>query len=254
MVRVGLGLIAVVGSVIGLAGHAGAADLPARAPIYQPPPVFLYNWSGFYIGAHAGGGWGRKHWVDTTFAPLDEGSHDVSGALAGGQIGFNFQAGAWVFGLEGQASWADLTGEHVSLAFPTDRDRTRVDALGTVAGRVGYAFDRVLLYGKGGVAWAHDKFSITDIPSGITYANFVQTRWGWMAGAGLEYGLTANWSAKIEYNYMDLGTVRATNVICSPNFGCGGPGGSFNEDVSQQLHVVKVGINYRFGGPVVAQY
>ena len=135
MVRVGLGLIAVVCPVIGLAGLAGAADLPAEGAHLPPPPVFLYDWSGFYIGAHAGGGWGRKHWVDTTLAPLDEGSHDVTGALAGGQIGFNFQAGSWVFGVEGQASWADLTGEHISLAFPTDRDRTRVDALGTVAGR-----------------------------------------------------------------------------------------------------------------------
>lgn len=253
MGRLGLGLTGVASLLAALADLAAAADLPIKAPVYKAPPVVaVYNWTGFYIGAHAGGGWGRKHWVDTTLAPLDEGSHDVSGALAGGQIGYNVQIGAWVLGAEAQASWADLTGDHVSLAFPTDRDRTRVDALGTVAARLGYAFDRVLVYAKGGVAWAHDKFSVTDIPTGITYAHFDQTRWGWMAGAGLEYGITANWSAKIEYNYMDLGTKRSTNIICSSTIFCGL--GSFNEDVTQHLHVVKAGINYRFAEPVIAKY
>ena len=127
----------------------------------------------------------------------------------------------------------------VSNVFPTDRIRSRVDALGTFAGRLGYAMDRSLLYVKGGGAWAHDKFSITDIPTGITYARFDQTRWGWMIGAGLEHGITVNWSAKIEYNFMDLGTERSTNVVCSPNFGCVGPGGSFAFALACKLEALR---------------
>jgi outer membrane immunogenic protein len=73
------------------------------------------------------------------------------------------------------------------------------------------------------------------------------------AGGGFEFGITANWSAKVEYNYMDLGTVQSVNVACSPNINCG-PTAAFNEDVTQRLHVVKAGINYRFGGPVIANY
>jgi outer membrane immunogenic protein len=129
-----------------------------------------------------------------------------------------------------------------------------VDSLGTVALRLGYAVDRILFYAKGGGAWAHDRFSITDIPSGITYARFDQSRWGWMAGGGVEYGVTSNWSMKVEYNYMDLGTERTNNIVCGPNFGCTGPGGTFNQDVRQRIQVVKGGINYRFGGPVTARY
>ena len=226
---------------------ASAADLPFKAPVRAVPVA--YDWTGFYIGVHVGGGWADKHWFDTTTLTLDEGSHTVSGWLAGGQIGYNRQIGAWVFGIEVQASAADLTGSAVSNVFPTDRIASRVDALGTFAARIGYAWDRALLYVKGGGAWAHDKFSITDIPTGITYARFDQTHLGWMLGLGFEYGITRNWSAKVEYNYMDLGTERSINVICNPNFGCIGPGGSFNEDVAQRIQLVKFGVNYRFGAP-----
>jgi outer membrane immunogenic protein len=247
-------VLAAVFAMSGVAS-ASAADLPARPILKAPPQVPAYSWVGFYAGVHVGGGWADKHWVDTTLAPLDEGSHTARGWLAGGQVGYNMQAGAWVYGIEIQASAADLRGNRQSPVFPTDDDRSRVDALGTIAARLGYAWDRSLLYAKAGVAWAHDRFSIRDIPTNFVYANFDQVRWGWMVGAGLEYALMQNWSAKIEYNYMDLGTGRSTNVLCIPNnFGCVGPGGSFNEDVTQRVHVVKGGLNYRFGGPLVARY
>lgn len=244
-------LLAGAGLALGSGQVASAADMPVKAPVFQ---IAAYNWTGWYVGAHGGGGWSFKGWTDVTAAPLDEGSHNASGGLAGGQIGYNWQSGPVVIGVEAQASWANLNSSHVSLAFPTDSDRTRVDALGTFAVRLGYAWDRLLFYAKGGGAWAHDKFSITDIPSGITYANFTQTRWGWMVGAGVEHGITGNWSAKLEYNYMDFGSARSDNVVCSPNFGCTGPGGSFNESVVQRIQLLKAGINYRFGGPLVAKY
>jgi outer membrane immunogenic protein len=232
------------------ASGASAADLPVKAPILKTPAV--YNWSGFYVGLHAGGGWGSARWVDVTDPsfPEDEGTHNVSGWLAGGQLGFNIQQGAWVFGVELDASWTNIKGDKNSLVFPRDLDQTRVDSVGTIAARLGYAFDRTLFYVKGGAAWARNKYSIVDIPTGINYANFNQNRWGWMVGAGLEYGLAPNWSLKLEYNYLDLGTGRSDNVGCNPNPGflfCDPPG-MFNQDVTQRLHLAKLGINYRFGG------
>jgi outer membrane immunogenic protein len=226
---------------------AVAADLPVKAQLQAPAMAAAYNWTGLYIGAHVGAGWGNEHFVDTTEAPfLDEGSHEVSGGLIGGQIGYNLQMGSMVFGVEAQGSFAELTGSHVSLAFDTDRLSTRVDRLGAFTGRIGVAWDRSLLYARGGAAVAHARYSSTDIPLGVTYANHEQTRWGWLAGGGLEYGLGGNWSANIEYNYMDFRTGRSTNVVCNPNLCL--PTGMFNEDVTQRLHVVKGGFNYRFEG------
>ena len=140
-------------------------------------------------------------------------SLDVSGGLAGGQIGANYQAGSWVFGVEADASWADLTGNTAcasGIVGVAANCRAKVDALGTFAGRLGFALDRVLFYGKGGIAFANDKYEINSIAA--YRAN--ETRWGWMAGAGIEYSFTDNWSAKIEYNYLDFGTraVRFTDT------------------------------------------
>jgi outer membrane immunogenic protein len=227
-----------------------AADLPAR-PVYKgaAPAVVAagYNWSGFYVGIHGGVGWGSKDWTETTLAaPRPEGSFDVRGWLLGAQIGYNFQTGPVVFGIEAQGSWANITGDRTSAAFAGQTIRTEVDSLGTVAGRLGYAVGNALLYGKGGLAWAHDKNSVL----GAATAAWSDTRWGWMLGGGLELGITPNWSIKGEYNYMDFGTRRYTGLACAG--ACVGP---FSEDITQRLSVVKVGLNYRFGGgPVVARY
>jgi outer membrane immunogenic protein len=242
---------------------AAAADLGAR-PVGKAPvvaPVALYNWSGFYIGGHVGGVWGDKDWVDVTgfpvFAPTFDGSHEVSGFLAGGQAGFNWQAGNWVFGVEGQISWTNADGEHIDGAgltcFPfLAACRTELNWLGSVAGRVGYAFNNVLVYAKGGFAFADEEYQVIDV-SGLGLFNAFsgdETRTGWMVGAGLEYGFTPNWSVKIEYNYMDFGT--ETYNFVDPAFG----GIFVTKEIEQQLHVVKAGINYRFnwGAPVVARY
>jgi opacity protein-like surface antigen len=143
-------------ALLGCASAASAADMPARMPTKAPvaPVVVAYNWSGFYIGAHVGGVWGDKDWRDT-IGPL--GSHDVSGLLAGGQIGFNWQSGNWVFGIEAQASWTNADGRHDT---PTTFFTTEVKWLGTIAGRIGWARDRLLLYVKGGAAFAHDEHGV----------------------------------------------------------------------------------------------
>ena len=229
-----------------LAGTAGAllaspvlaADLPVRKAPFAPAAV--YDWTGFYIGGHLGGAWGDKDWFAVGVGPL--GSHDVDGFIGGGQVGFNYQVGTWVFGVEADFSWADVNGHHVDNVFFGD-NRTKVDWFGTVTGRIGYAFDRTLLYVKAGGAWARDVYTIT--ATGF-FAQTSDTNWGWTVGAGLEYGLTPNWSLKLEYNYLSFDTQRVTFV---PN-----TGGPFDRDVDQQIHVLKAGINYRFGGPITARY
>jgi outer membrane immunogenic protein len=244
-------------ALLGCASAAFAADMPARMPLKAPvaPIVAAYNWSGFYIGGHVGGVWGDKDWRDDVGVSL--GSHDVSGFLGGGQIGFNVQSGNWVFGIEGQASWTNADGRHDT---PTVFFTTEVKWLGTIAGRIGWAQDRLLLYVKGGAAFARDEHAVgTNVT--IVFANTTlnpgqvlwegdKTRWGWMVGAGLEYGLSPNWSAKIEYNYMDFGDKDITFHTVAPL-----PPLTTVFNIDQRMHVVKAGINYRFGGgPVIAGY
>jgi outer membrane immunogenic protein len=234
------------------AAPAMAADM--RAPVKAPPPAIVapaFNWSGFYIGAHVGGAWSDKDWPLTSsngvflvFPGFPHfGSHDVKGFIAGGQVGFNWQASGsnWVLGVEAQASWSNADGEHTVDVF---RFRTEVEWLGTVTGRLGYAFDRVLVYAKGGFAFAHDKHELAVFTDPTLFTD--KTRTGWTVGGGVELALWQNWSAKLEYNYMDLGRKDVT-------FSDGVTFMTF--DVDQQMHVVKFGINYRFGGsPVVARY
>ena len=216
------------------AGMAQAADMPT--PVYkaQPTPV-AFSWTGFYIGAHVGAGWGTKEWN-----PDDvEGSYTINGFLGGGQIGYNWQTGWVVLGVEADASAAGLKGSGL-CNFGNDGCTSRVDALGTITGRIGGTVDHALLYLKGGAAWVHDKH--TDLFDGFSTAS--QTRWGWTVGGGIEYAFTSNWSGKLEYNYMDFGT-RSVRFTGDDNF---------NVDLRQTIHAVKIGLNYRFQGPINARY
>lgn len=227
-------------------GQALAADLPARraVPVKAPEPVIAYgyNWSGFYVGAHGGGGWSRKCF---TFAGVSDGCHDGDGWLGGGQVGFNVQSGQFVFGVEFSGSWADISGSNAAIADPTDSYSSKVNSILLLTGRVGMTFDRLLLYVNGGGAWARDKFTYVD--AGVGTASATQNRTGWTIGAGLEYGLSPNWSVAAQYNYVDLG---------NKDVGFSGGGvGAFTDRVDQQLHLATVRLNYRFGGgPVVARY
>jgi outer membrane immunogenic protein len=232
---------------------AFAADLPVRMQTKAPAMIeSVYNWSGFYIGAHVGYGWASKDWnqsfsslglaLDNTTTPSKP-----QGFLGGGQIGMNWQTGQWVFGLEGDASWTDANdcGSPFRLA-TTFNGCSQINWYATATARLGVAMDRALLYVKGGAAFAGEEHNITN--RNIVATNTPDdTRFGWTVGAGLEYGLTPNWSAKIEYNYMDFG---------KENYSFNYTPGTLVErwDVKQQVHVAKFGINYRFGGPVVARY
>jgi outer membrane immunogenic protein len=238
------GLLALVAATLVAAGQpATAADIQRRSrPAQAPPPVMtpvpVYNWTGFYVGAHGGYAWADTGWTDTVIPGSF--SHNSDGFLAGGQVGFNYQINNIVLGIEGDLSWADISGGTTSPRFGGETFDSRIDWMGTVTGRVGFAIDNWLIYGKGGFAWANDNLS-------YTFPGFAgsseSTRTGWTLGAGVEYGFWNNWSAKLEYNYMDFGS-RTVNYAPAVSF-----------DVDQQVHAVKLGLNYRFGGgPIAARY
>ena len=246
MRRVKLALVGLAATTM-LSGAALAADI--SRPVYKAPPAgalpVTYDWTGFYIGGHVGYGWADKHWTDAFGLNT---SHTSDGFLGGGQAGFNYQINQLVLGIEGDVSWANLKGgsaQTFGLAAPiTSTFNSEVDWTSTLTGRLGVAFDRWLVYGKGGVAWAGDRYSTTRFQAPGTIAEITDTRWGWTAGAGVEYAFAPQWSAKLEYNYMDFGSQRYSFAP-----------GTFT-DIDQQIHAVKFGINYKFGygGPVVARY
>jgi outer membrane immunogenic protein len=230
-------------------GAANAADLPAR-PAPPRAPVFVapvYNWTGFYIGINGGGAWAHKCWdiVGVGAAVLvREGCHDPDGGLFGGQVGFNWQTGAFVFGVDVAGDWASLTGSNNSLAILGNINHSKIDALFAVTGRVGYAWDAVLLYAKGGGAWVDDKYTTTGLFPATANS---QTRGGWTVGGGVEYGFMPNWSVAVEYNHYDFGNKNVTFV--GPGFGV--------DRIEQRIDAVTARLNWRFGwgtSPVIARY
>jgi outer membrane immunogenic protein len=164
----------------------------------------------------------------------------VGGTIGGGQIGFNYQSGSIVLGLEADASWASVDGA-TRCAFAYFICGSQVNSLGTLAARIGVPLDhRTLLYVKAGAAWAHDKYHMNSFEF-IDVLDGSQTRWGWMGGGGLEYAFAPDWSAKVEYNYLDLGTARVVFMdTVDPT--------AVPIDIRQNLHLIKLGINYRFAG------
>ena len=216
LVLAGIGALAIVTSV----GAANAADLPRReamptkAPIYAP----IYNWTGAYVGINGGGGWGRSD----TSAPFASGSFDTSGAVVGGTIGYNYQMGQTVFGLEGDVDWSNVRGSSTCGAgFSCE---TKNSWLATARGRIGYAFDRVMPYVTGGLAVGDIKSSVSGLGSST------QTKAGWTLGGGVEAAIAGPWTAKVEYLYADLG--RGSSILGS--------------DTKFNTSLVRAGVNYRF--------
>jgi outer membrane immunogenic protein len=237
---------------------AQAADLAARPYTKAPALVAaVYDWSGFYIGAN--GGWGSSHNCSDAIRDgagpivpaLVFGCHDATGGTAGGQVGYRWQASNWVFGVEAQGNWAEFRGSNENLFFPGFREETRIDAFGLFTGQIGYAWNNVLLYLKGGAAVVEDKYQGVQIATGIPFSNARETRWGGVVGVGLEYGFAPNWSVAFEYDHMFMGT-RDVDFYTAGNLG------PVSYDVTrripQDVDLATVRINYRWGGPVIAKY
>ncbi len=239
--------------LVAMAAPALAADLPVKAP---PPPVNpLYNWSGFYIGGN--GGWGQSDdcWNALTVAGeiLTDRCHDRSGGVLGGQIGYRWQLpdNHFVIGLEAQGDWADIKSSHVSAFAPTLTLGTKLDGLGLFTGQFGFAWDTWLWYVKGGAAVTSNNFFVDSTVTGAALASVSSTRWGGALGTGFEYGFAPNWSVGIEYDHLFMGTSDTTFAIVNPPLA-----GAINR-ISQDVDMVTVRFNYRFGGfggPVVARY
>ena len=198
---------------LGMAAPASAADMAVKAPPPAPLPV-IYNWTGFYIGAN--GGWGQSNsclnFDGFGFFDRVDGCRSRSGGVIGGQIGYRWQASQWVFGLEAQGDWADLSHTRPSPFFDPFAGspgfistRTKTDGIGLFTGQIGYAWNAALFYVKGGAAVTSNRFSILETISGRELASASATRWGGTVGVGFEYGFTPNWSFGVEYNHLWMG-------------------------------------------------
>jgi outer membrane immunogenic protein len=191
-------------------GNFGAAPPPSAAPVYAAA-----SWTGVYIGLHGGYGWGNLH----TAAAGATTDLDPGGAFGGFQTGYNWRVSPnWVIGAETDSSWGSIKDDSGAA-------NVKIDSMGTARGRLGYAMNNVLLYGTGGLAWAHVKSTTT----GPVVSD--QYMLGWTAGAGVEYQFAPRWSAKIEYAYMDFGKVRETG------------GTPFTDKLD--VHTIKLGLNYQ---------
>jgi outer membrane immunogenic protein len=214
----------VAGTLIGVQ-CAAAADLSLE-PLYKAPPAAFtqaYNWTGFYFGVNGGGGWGHSFWSANTTGL------GVAGGQVGGTLGYNWQLGGAVFGLESDLDWSDFSGTRTSAGCPVGCT-TSDNWLSTVRGRVGYSFDRILPYVTGGLA-------VGDIRAATPgFAGADATNAGWTVGGGLEFALPGNWSAKAEYLRVDLGRFNCTGCSALPT-----------DNVSLQENVFRAGVNYRFG-------
>jgi outer membrane immunogenic protein len=245
---------------LGIAAPASAADLAARPYTKAPGPMIaaMYDWSGFYIGANGGWGSSRKCWDFTndfgtlSIPPDPDGCHDATGGTAGGQIGYRWQASSWVFGLEAQGNWADLKGSNTSFRYSDTRNESRIDAFGLFTGQIGFAWNNVLLYAKGGAAVTNDKYRTFDIPTGLIVDRASEARWGATVGAGVEFAFAPNWSVGFEYDHLFMGH-RDVDFFASGNFD---PVGTFTstQRIRQDVDLATVRVNYRWGGPIIAKY
>jgi len=260
-----LGLLAATALTMAGASVASAADLPLRAappaPVIAAAPVF--TWTGFYVGANAGYHFSGDNDFDRTAAtgfgagvlantiPLGFES-DRDGFIGGVQAGYNFQFGSVVFGVEADIQYTDVESDTTifsnpgGLFFPSTSTATsELDYLGTVRARLGFAFDRALVYATGGLAYGDvtNAVAVTFTPVGaapFTYAGSESdVEFGWTIGAGVEYAFTNNLTFKAEYLYYNLGD--NTIVATGPN-----PANTVSYKVENDGHIARAGINFKF--------
>lgn len=240
-------------------GQSAAADIPARQAALPPAPVMtqlpVFTWTGFYIGANAGWVGGARNRNSVFVTPPGTGLSNIGGrgneGFAGGlQAGYNWQAGNLVVGIETDIQ-SLLSGRHRAgpALLPdgtTASGRTSNAWYGTLRPRVGYAFDRTLLYVTGGLAYGGGKYTLNTVDGGGNTAalNSSGIRTGWALGAGAEYAFSRNWSGKLEYLYVDLGNQRMAGAVFTPAGVATGTTITSNRE--NAFHTIKAGINYRF--------
>ena len=229
---------AAIGALI-VGAPALAADLPAAAPVYKATPVApAFSWSGFYFGIEGGGAWGRsRHRSDVGDITN---AFNVSGGFIGGEYGTNWQFGNWVLGMESDLSWASTKGSASEGPIPTNTATTKQNWIGFDRGRIGYAWDRVLLYATGGLAETSIEADTTGAAGTLSQSKF---RLGWAAGGGVEWAFAPQWSAKVEYLHADFGSHTAYLNPVPAGFTNRAGGVSLNEDL------VRVGVNYHYDLP-----
>lgn len=249
MKTVALVLAAVVGL---LAAPVLAADMAVKAP--PPPPApSVYDWSGFYLGLQGGGGFGSTTHTNQLFPNgTSTSSSNFRGGLFGGTYGYNWQFGHVVAGLEGDVSWSGIKDTFPSgagdpffcpVAFPC---YTHLEWLGTDRGRLGYAFDRVLIYATGGVAYGDVLGTIRNAGT-FGLDSEQRFRFGYTVGAGIEAMVAPKWSVKLEYLYTDFGNQIGYTLFPPPP-------PKEPEDVYLNANIVRAGIDYHFSGPVAAKW
>lgn len=246
------------------AADLGVARVPVAAAVIAPAG---FSWTGFYLGAHIGYGWGNTRFDSAltdlfTNNGIASPNHNTSGMVLGGQFGWNYQVNQFVFGLEASLAWANLNGsrnyvDYNGVGSGTLGVNTRMNWVATMGPRLGFAIDRALIYGKGGFAAAgfNSGLSVSGSRQGASdfdgRGSFA--RGGWFLGAGVEYAFAPNWSAKLEYNYLDFGRGN-WNAAQIP---LGQTAISIGTPARLTAHTVTLGVNYLFTtGPsaVVARY
>jgi outer membrane immunogenic protein len=225
-------LIGAVGA-LSMMGMASAADLPVKGPVYKAVPAPVFNWTGFYVGGTVGYGWGSNRHLNTTTGVGSQ-DFDVDGFVAGATLGYNWQGpgSRWVWGLELDISYSDMSGLlPVAPGFGcVNGCATDLKWFGTFRGRLGYAFDRSMIYATGGLAFGEVQGQVI----GLT-GRGSDTVVGWTAGAGIEFAIAPRWSMKAEYLYVSMDQAQYAT------FG----GGNLAVD-DLNFHVVRMGLNYRW--------
>ena len=224
---------------------AQAADLPQppppppQAPVAYIPPQPSYDWGGIYLGINGGWGWGNGKWTANTAVGNFSANANDNGGIIGGTLGFNYQMNAFVFGVEGDWDWSGMnTGTTSNVCTFSGTCQTGNNWLSTLRGRFGFAVDRVLFYGTAGGAFAN-------VQSTFNGANTTHTQAGWTAGVGVETAFAPNWTAKIEYLYVNLGTgsVSCSTTACTT---FNAPNGPIPVSVGLTENLFRVGVNYKF--------
>ena len=232
-------------NMLALVSPAFGADLAmyTKAPTLAAP---AYDWSGYYVGVFGGGGYGN-HNLNNATGPAGNANftanYSSQGALAGGEIGYNVQSGSFLAGIEGDYTWSDIKGDD-SFALGAN-DATKLRGVGTLRARAGFTVDRWLMFFTGG--WAYGDLLHTNTDPVLGVDQFAAHRSGLTGGGGIAYALTDNMIGKLEYRYYDFGAYSRGGAPLTPN-------GQLPYTVNTTYSVMTVGLDFKFGGPVVAKY